>query len=150
MGLGKTLQSIALVWTMLKQVRRGGACVASNVHRMSIGCTVYGEDVNPVFVLSVFFFPVESICINLHQFASICINLHQQGPMGKATANQAVIVTPSSLVMNWAAEFKKWLGNERCRPIAVNKSGKAAKEQVEDFVAGRGTMAPVLIISYEM
>ena len=52
--------------------------------------------------------------------------------------------------MNWAAEFKKWLGNERCRPIAVNKSGKAAKQQVEDFVAGRGKMAPVLIISYEM
>ena len=86
----------------------------------------------------------------MHQFASICINLHQQGPMGRPTANQAVIVTPSSLVMNWAAEFKKWLGNERCRPIAVNKSGKAAKQQVEDFVAGRGKMAPVLIISYEM
>ena len=110
---------------------------------MYTGCTVYETIVNPVFVLFVFFFPVEST-------ASIGINWHQQGPMGRPIANKAVIVTPSSLVMNWAAEFKKWLGNERCHPIAVNKSGKAAKEQVEDFVAGRGTMAPVLIISYEM
>ena len=34
----------------------------------------------------------------------------RQGPTGKPTARQAVIVTPSSLVMNWAAEFRKWLG----------------------------------------
>ena len=84
------------------------------------------------------------------QSIALVWTLLKQGPTGKPTARQAVIVTPSSLVMNWAAEFRKWLGNERCRPIAVNKSGKAAKEQVMNFVTGQGNVAPVLIISYEM
>ena len=84
------------------------------------------------------------------QSIALVWTLLKQGCDGKPTARQAVIVTPSSLVMNWAAEFRKWLGNERCRPIAVNKSGKAAKEQVQEFVTGQGNVAPVLIISYEM
>ena len=45
-------------------------------------------------------------------------------PYGKPTANKFVVVTPSSLVDNWRAEFKKWLGNERCRPVTVNVTGK--------------------------
>ena len=84
------------------------------------------------------------------QSIALVWTLLKQGPLGTPTARQAVIVTPSSLVMNWAAEFHKWLGPMRCTPIAVNKSGKAAKAQVEDFVVGRGNVAPVLIISYEM
>lgn len=136
----------------MKRVAPGNVRVApGNVHRMCIPDARYTKRLLILFLFSLFSFsPWNQLHQLASQLASIGINWHQQGPMGRPTVNQAVIVTPSSLVMNWAAEFKKWLGNERCRPIAVNKSGKAAKEQVEDFVAGRGAMAPVLIISYEM
>lgn len=130
-GLGKTLQTITLIWTLLKQSERG-----SNV----------------------------------------------------ASIGKAVIVCPSSLVLNWRQEFKKWcvrargastgcrsralpigpsltqpasppsphltpslpvrrLGDARCEPLAVNSQGAEAKAAVNEFIVGK---SPVLIISYEM
>jgi SNF2 family DNA or RNA helicase len=56
MGLGKTLQTITLVWTLLKQSLKSAF---------------------------------------------------------QPTIRKALIVCPSSLVFNWAAEFKKWLGDQR-------------------------------------
>jgi len=88
MGLGKTLQTICLVWTCLKQ-----------------------------------------------------------GPRGIPLCSKAVIVTPSTLVANWGREVKKWLGNERLRPVAVTAGGKAAAAAVEQFLTA--PVSPVLIISYE-
>jgi SNF2 family DNA or RNA helicase len=93
MGLGKTLQTIAVLWTALKQSSAGGT-----------------------------------------------------SPL----VNKAVIVCPSSLVANWRAEFKKWLGDERCRPLAVTQLGKSASAAVVDFAQGSSSVHPVLIISYEM
>jgi SNF2 family DNA or RNA helicase len=91
MGLGKTLQTIALVWTLLKQ--------------SSTGC---------------------------------------------AAVSRAVVVCPSSLVGNWRAEFKKWLGDERVRPIAVTSQGTEAEDAVRTFIAGAAAVRSVLIVSYEM
>jgi DNA repair and recombination protein RAD54B len=39
----------------------------------------------------------------------------KQGPAGRPAAKKVVIVTPSSLCKNWAAEAKKWLGEERLK-----------------------------------
>ena len=91
MGLGKTLTTIALVYTMLKQSEGGGAA-----------------------------------------------------------ASKVVICCPSTLVGNWKREFAKWLGNTRCRPASVTATGAAAAETVHNFVHGRSSMYPVLILSYEM
>lgn len=63
MGLGKTLQCIALVWTLLRQGPYGG----------------------------------------------------------RPVARRALIVTPGSLVKNWAAEFNKWLGKERITVFTVDQ-----------------------------
>ena len=92
MGLGKTLQVIALVWTLLKQ---------SPFKR------------------------------------------------GQPTIRRAVICVPASLVGNWAAEFKKWLGDERCEPKVVEGGDKEARRSCEDFALASQRRYHVLITSYE-
>ena len=67
MGLGKTLQCIALVWTLLKQGPEGP-------------CRYNGR---------------------------------------LEWGRKAVVICPSSLVANWGKEFRKWLGQERVRPLMV-------------------------------
>ncbi len=94
MGLGKTLTTIALVWTALRQ---GGAS---------------RERAQPL-------------------------------------AYKVIVCVPSSLVGNWAAEFNKWLGLERVRPIAVRDGGEAAAAAVTLFAQSSPLVHPVLIISYE-
>lgn len=75
----------------------------------------------------------------------------KQGSLGTPVAEKAIIVCPASLVGNWAAEIKKWLGDERLKPLEVmsgqSKSYKGV-EPIYDFV--RGKVSRVLIISYEM
>jgi SNF2-related domain len=39
----------------------------------------------------------------------------KQGPAGRPAAKKVVIVAPSSLCKNWAAEAKKWLRDERLK-----------------------------------
>ena len=76
--------------------------------------------------------------------------LLKQSSTGLPAISRAVIVCPSSLVGNWRAEIKKWLGDERMRPVAVTSQGEEAAAAVRDFVAGSAAVRPVLIISYEM
>lgn len=85
MGLGKTLQTIALIWTLLKQ-----------------------------------------------------------GPHGKPAARRALILAPCSLVKNWEAEFRKWLGQERITTWAADSSAKLGE------YAKQRSPPPVLIMSYEL
>ncbi len=85
MGLGKSIQAITLVWTLIKQ--------------------------NP-----------------LHGVGSVC--------------KRALIVCPASLVGNWQNEFRKWLGDERCKTFPVD-----AKTNLQDFLQGR--VYQVMIIGYE-
>ena len=92
MGLGKTLQVIALVWTLLKQ---------SPFKR---GCP---------------------------------------------TCRRVVICVPASLVGNWAAEFKKWLGPERIDPKVVEGGDKDAQKSFEEFALSSQRRYNVLITSYE-
>ncbi|CAI5503017.1 unnamed protein product [Closterium sp. Naga37s-1] len=42
--------------------------------------------------------------------------------IGRPFLRKAVVVCPSSLVDNWGAEFRKWLGTERLKAMVVNSS----------------------------
>jgi len=65
----------------------------------------------------------------------------------RPTAKRAIVVCPTSLVNNWAAEIKKWLG-ERIRPLALAEVSR--DEAVRDITAFLSSnVFPVLIISYE-
>lgn len=91
MGLGKSLQAIALVWTMLRQGRPQGPSVA-----------------------------------------------------------KAIIVCPASLVTNWVNEVKKWLGDDRLRPVAVSSGSSTfeSKQELAGFI--NGSVKKLMIVSYEM
>ena len=75
MGLGKTLQTITLIWTLLKQ-----------------------------------------------------------GPFNNAPViRRCLILAPSSLINNWAEEFKKWLGSERIRVYPVDSANNRFGEYLKVF-----------------
>lgn len=73
----------------------------------------------------------------------ICVSrtLLRQGPYGKPAIQRVLIVTPSSLTGNWAAEFQKWLGVERLTPYVIDARHKPQDRHPNDRV---------VIISYEM
>uniref|UniRef100_A0A914XF18 DNA repair and recombination protein RAD54-like n=1 Tax=Plectus sambesii TaxID=2011161 RepID=A0A914XF18_9BILA len=86
MGLGKSLQTITLIWTLLKQ------------------------------------------------------NAYGQRPLVK----RILLVCPCSLVQNWQNEFRKWLGDQRLKVLALTKT------QDQKTFEHTAAMNPVLIMSYEM
>jgi SNF2 family DNA or RNA helicase len=55
------------------------------------------------------------ICRKTLQVLALVWTALKQGPAGRPAAKKVVIVTPSSLCKNWAAEAKKWLGEERLK-----------------------------------
>ncbi|KAJ8394570.1 hypothetical protein AAFF_G00043730 [Aldrovandia affinis] len=64
------------------------------------------------------------------QCITLVWTLLKQGPYGgRPAARRVLVVTPGSLVKNWAAEFQKWLGRERINVFTVDQDHK-----VEDFV----------------
>ncbi|KAI7843688.1 hypothetical protein COHA_002588 [Chlorella ohadii] len=72
------------------------------------------------------------------QVISLIWTLLKQGPEGKPTVRKAMV--------NWADEFRKWLGIERLRCMVLSP-GSDGKQQVVDFK--HGSVHRVLIISYE-
>jgi DNA repair and recombination protein RAD54B len=88
MGLGKTLTTIALLWTLLRQSPAGA----------------------------------------------------------KPTSAKAIVVAPSSLTRNWAAEVRKWLGDERLRTIIIPPGAEGASQAL---AFKHGSVARVAITSYE-
>lgn len=78
------------------------------------------------------------------QCITIVWTLYKQGVYGGLPAvKRILIVTPGSLVKNWEAEFRKWLGNERMPVYAVN-----SEKKVQEFMYS--PIYPVMVISYEM
>ena len=88
------------------------------------------------------------------QIVTLVWTLLRQSPQACPAIKNAVIVTPSSLVKNWAKEFIKWLEN-RVPTIAIEGGGKEdIDKNLEQFVMApvfnpRRVAVPVLIISYE-
>ncbi|XP_064883770.1 DNA repair and recombination protein RAD54B isoform X2 [Oncorhynchus nerka] len=59
------------------------------------------------------------------QSVALTWTLLKQGPYGgKPVAKLVLVVAPGSLVQNWGAEFKKWLGRERINVYTVNQVQK--------------------------
>ncbi|XP_046840079.1 DNA repair and recombination protein RAD54B-like [Xenia sp. Carnegie-2017] len=78
------------------------------------------------------------------QCISLIWTLYKQGAYGgQPVAKRFLVISPGSLVKNWAAEFRKWLGNERILVYTVSSERK-----VEEFL--RSPVFPVMVISYEM
>ncbi|TNN75679.1 DNA repair and recombination protein RAD54B [Liparis tanakae] len=78
------------------------------------------------------------------QSVALAWTLLKQGPYGgKPVTKHVLVVTPGSLVHNWAAEFNKWLGRERISVFSVDQD-----HRIEQFVLS--TLHSVLVISYEM
>ncbi|KPP60515.1 DNA repair and recombination protein RAD54B-like [Scleropages formosus] len=78
------------------------------------------------------------------QCITLVWTLLRQGPYGShPVARRALVVTPGSLVKNWAAEFNKWLGKERIGVFTVDQD-----HRVEEFLSS--PRFTVLVISYEM
>ncbi|KAG9068909.1 helicase [Linnemannia hyalina] len=59
-----------------------------------------------------------------------------------SVVKRALVVCPASLVKNWQNEFRKWLGTERLRVLAVD-----SKSSITDFTLGK--VFSVMIIGYE-
>lgn len=55
------------------------------------------------------------------QSITLLYTLLHQGFDGKPMVKKAIIVTPTSLVSNWEAEIKKWVG-ERVQLVALCES----------------------------
>jgi DNA repair and recombination RAD54-like protein len=84
------------------------------------------------------------------QCISLTWTLLRQSPEAKPEIEKAIIVTPPSLVKNWANEIVKWL---KGRVIFVIDSG--SKSEIDQNLTrfmntyGRRPVNPILIISYE-
>jgi len=78
------------------------------------------------------------------QSVALIWTLLKQSPIaGSVLVKKVLVVAPTSLLDNWAAEFRKWLGSER---IVIHVADSAKK--VKTFRSYN--TAPVLLISYEM
>ncbi|XP_075965753.1 DNA repair and recombination protein RAD54B [Anarhichas minor] len=78
------------------------------------------------------------------QSVALSWTLLKQGPYGgRPVTKRVLVVTPGSLVHNWAAEFNKWLGRERISVFSVDQD-----HRIEHFLVS--PLHSVLVISYEM
>ncbi|KAG4430634.1 hypothetical protein IFR05_013883 [Cadophora sp. M221] len=81
-------------------------------------------------------------------FQTICLlwTLLKQNPVhgSDPVIKKALIVCPVTLIENWKAEFRKWLGNER---IGVFVEDGQSKKKITDFTHGKSYS--VMIIGYE-
>ncbi|KAH6772670.1 DNA repair/recombination protein [Perilla frutescens var. hirtella] len=82
------------------------------------------------------------------QSITLLYTLLRQGFDGKSMVKKAIVVTPTSLVSNWEAEIKKWVG-ERVKLVALCESTREdVVSGIDSFTNSRSPLQ-VLIISYE-
>ncbi|GER56642.1 DNA repair and recombination protein RAD54 [Striga asiatica] len=82
------------------------------------------------------------------QSITLLYTLLHQGFDGKPMVKKAIIVTPTSLVSNWEAEIKKWVG-ERVKLVALCESTREdVVSGIDRFTCPRSPLQ-VLIVSYE-
>ena len=62
------------------------------------------------------------------QVIALLWTLLRQGPAGRPAIRRVIVVTPSSLTGNWAAEVRKWLGDQRLRALVLQPGPGAAQQ----------------------
>ncbi|KAD2806103.1 hypothetical protein E3N88_39480 [Mikania micrantha] len=82
------------------------------------------------------------------QSITLLYTLLCQGFDGKPMVRKAIIVTPTSLVSNWEAEIKKWVG-ERVKLVALCESSRDDVISSIDNFRSKHSRLQVLIVSYE-
>ncbi|KVH93280.1 Helicase, C-terminal [Cynara cardunculus var. scolymus] len=82
------------------------------------------------------------------QSITLLYTLLRQGFGGKPMVRKAIIVTPTSLVSNWEAEIKKWIG-ERVKLVALCESIREDVISSIDNFRSPHSKLQVLIVSYE-
>lgn len=80
------------------------------------------------------------------QAITLTYTLLRQMPFGQDPLSRVVVVCPTSLIGNWADEFRKWLG-KRVRVAACDKDGNHSLKTCKRFL--REDDIDVLVISYE-
>ncbi|KAL4588733.1 hypothetical protein LXL04_001628 [Taraxacum kok-saghyz] len=82
------------------------------------------------------------------QSITLLYTLLRQGFDGKPMVKKGIIVTPTSLVSNWEAEIKKWVG-DRIKLVALCESSRDdVISSIDNFRSPRSQLQ-VLIVSYE-
>lgn len=82
------------------------------------------------------------------QSITLLYTLICQGFDGKPMVRKAIIVTPTSLVSNWEAEIKKWVG-DRVRLVALCETTRQdVISGINSFTSPQGKFQ-VLVVSYE-
>ncbi|PRQ23054.1 putative DNA helicase chromatin remodeling SNF2 family [Rosa chinensis] len=118
---------------------------AANIH----GCILADDMGDHVlrFVLNLDTFAGwERHCSQSHYF--IVYTLLYQGFDGKSMVKKAIIVTPTSLVSNWEAEIKKWVGDRVCLIALCESTRDDVVSGIDQFTSARSRLQ-VLIVSYE-
>ncbi|WVZ22366.1 hypothetical protein V8G54_000910 [Vigna mungo] len=82
------------------------------------------------------------------QSITLLYTLLCQGFGGKPLVRKSIIVTPTSLVSNWEAEIKKWVG-ESVRLVALCESSREDVVSAIDSFTNPERNLQVLIVSYE-
>ncbi|KAI3777664.1 hypothetical protein L1987_47465 [Smallanthus sonchifolius] len=82
------------------------------------------------------------------QSITLLYTLLRQGFDGNPLVKKAIIVTPTSLVSNWEAEIKKWVG-ERVKLVALCESSRDDVISSVDNFRSPHSRLQVLIVSYE-
>ncbi|KAL2460240.1 Protein CHROMATIN REMODELING 25 [Abeliophyllum distichum] len=82
------------------------------------------------------------------QSITLLYTLLYQGLDGKPMVKKTIIVTPTSLVGNWEAEIKKWVG-ERVKLVALCESSRDDVVCAIDNFTSPCSHLQVLIVSYE-
>ena len=90
------------------------------------------------------------------QVLAVLWTMLTQGPRGKPTCRRAVLICPASLIGNWGAEFKKWLGDIRVQASLAEGNAEAVDRACDRWCAEPREDSkssfdrwPVLVMSYE-
>lgn len=67
------------------------------------------------------------------------------GVNGSPTCSRPLILCPSSLVMNWGNELKRWLGPEHVDPLAMDDTRGAVVQVHFYFWRGQGQKTDIIM-----